>query len=304
MIVETVNLFKRFGDIVALNNLNLHVPKGISGFIGPNGAGKTTTINILAGLVKPTSGSATVLGLDVLSESIEIRRRVRFMQELQPLPGDMTVIKFMRYASMLCNSSIREAVEALKTMGLKNFMERKIKSLSAGMMQRLRLAQALLGSPEIIVLDEPTANLDPIGRLEVLDKIVELNKDMSTSFLISSHIIPELEKIVDWISIINDGKIIAEGKISDLISSDKYNVFKVMSSNNDLLRKIINDYGLECRMEGSSLIIRVRDHWDLYKILSSMSKYRVFIYRIEVLGTRLDEIFRKMVGKNGDTKNF
>ena len=304
MIVETVNLFKRFGDIVALNNLNLHVPKGISGFIGPNGAGKTTTINILAGLVKPTSGSATVLGLDVLSESIEIRRRVRFMQELQPLPGDMTVIKFMRYASMLCNSSVREAVEALKTMGLKNFMERKIKSLSAGMMQRLRLAQALLGSPEIIVLDEPTANLDPIGRLEVLDKIVELNKDMSTSFLISSHIIPELEKIVDWISIINDGKIIAEGKISDLISSDKYNVFKVMSSNNDLLRKIINDYGLECRVEGSSLIIRVRDHWDLYKILSSMSKYRVFIYRIEVLGTRLDEIFRKMVGKNGDTKNF
>ena len=304
MIVETVNLFKRFGDIVALNNLNLHVPKGISGFIGPNGAGKTTTINILAGLVKPTSGSATVLGLDVLSESIEIRRRVRFMQELQPLPGDMTVIKFMRYASMLCNSSIKEAVEALKTMGLKNFMERKIKSLSAGMMQRLRLAQALLGSPEIIVLDEPTANLDPIGRLEVLDKIVELNKDMSTSFLISSHIIPELEKIVDWISIINDGKIIAEGKISDLISSDKYNVFKVMSSNNDLLRKIINDYGLECRVEGSSLIIRVRDHWDLYKILSSMSKYRVFIYRIEVLGTRLDEIFRKMVGKNGDTKNF
>ena len=304
MIVETVNLFKRFGDIVALNNLNLHVPKGISGFIGPNGAGKTTTINILAGLVKPTSGSATVLGLDVLSESIEIRRRVRFMQELQPLPGDMTVIKFMRYASMLCNSSIREAVEALKTMGLKNFMERKIKSLSAGMMQRLRLAQALLGSPEIIVLDEPTANLDPIGRLEVLDKIVELNKDMSTSFLISSHIIPELEKIVDWISIINDGKIIAEGKISDLISSDKYNVFKVMSSNNDLLRKIINDYGLECRVEGSSLIIRVRDHWDLYKILSSMSKYRIFIYRIEVLGTRLDEIFRKMVGKNGDTKNF
>lgn len=304
MIVETVNLFKRFGDIVALNNLNLHVPKGISGFIGPNGAGKTTTINILAGLVKPTSGSATVLGLDVLSESIEIRRRVRFMQELQPLPGDMTVIKFMRYASMLCNSSIKEAVEALKTMGLKNFMERKIKSLSAGMMQRLRLAQALLGNPEIIVLDEPTANLDPIGRLEVLDKIVELNKDMSTSFLISSHIIPELEKIVDWISIINDGKIIAEGKISDLISSDKYNVFKVMSSNNDLLSKIINDYGLECRVEGSSLIIRVRDHWDLYKILSSMSKYRVFIYRIEVLGTRLDEIFRKMVGKNGDTENF
>jgi len=304
MIVETVNLFKRFGDIVALNNLNLHVPKGISGFIGPNGAGKTTTINILAGLVKPTSGSATVLGLDVLSESIEIRRRVRFMQELQPLPGDMTVIKFMRYASMLCDSSIREAVEALKTMGLKNFMERRIKNLSAGMMQRLRLAQALLGNPEIIVLDEPTANLDPIGRLEVLDKIVELNKDMSTNFLISSRIIPELEKIVDWISIINDGKIITEGKVSDLISSDKYNVFKIMSSNNDLLRKIINDYGLECRVEGSSLIIRVKDHWDLYKILSSMSKCRVFIYRIEVLGTRLDEIFRKMVGKNGDTENF
>jgi len=226
------------------------------------------------------------------------------MQELQPLPGDMTVIKFMRYASMLCDSSIREAVEALKTMGLKNFMERRIKNLSAGMMQRLRLAQALLGNPEIIVLDEPTANLDPIGRLEVLDKIVELNKDMSTNFLISSRIIPELEKIVDWISIINDGKIITEGKVSDLISSDKYNVFKIMSSNNDLLRKIINDYGLECRVEGSSLIIRVKDHWDLYKILSSMSKCRVFIYRIEVLGTRLDEIFRKMVGKNGDTENF
>jgi len=297
MIVETVNLFKRFGDIVALNNLNLHVPKGISGFIGPNGAGKTTTINILAGLVKPTSGSATVLGLDVLSESIEIRRRVRFMQELQPLPGDMTVIKFMRYASMLCNSSVREAVEALKTMGLKNFMERKIKSLSAGMMQRLRLAQALLGNPEIIVLDEPTANLDPIGRLEVLGKIVELNKDMSTSFLISSHIIPELEKIVDWISIINDGKIIAEGKISDLISSNKYNIFKIMSSNNDLLGKILLEYGLNCQISGNSLKVEVRDHWSLYSILSNLSKYKVFIYRMEVIGTRLDEIFREMVSR-------
>ncbi len=227
-IINTYNLVKYFGSIKALDNLDLHIPKGISGFIGPNGAGKTTTINILAGLVSPTDGYAEILGMNSQSESIEIRKSVRFMLESLVLPKEISVIKFMEHAADFCGVSFTEVNNILNEVNLSRFKNRRIKSLSAGMLQRLRLAQALLGNPELIVLDEPTANLDPISRIEVLELIIRFNREKGISFLISSHIIPELEKIIDWVSIINEGKIIAEGNIYDLLKSNvRHNVFRV-----------------------------------------------------------------------------
>ena len=231
-LVITENLTKYFGRIVALNNLNLHVPKGISGFIGPNAAGKTTTINILAGLVKPTYGRAEVLGLDTESDSLQIRKKVRFMLENQTLPLEMTVEKYMNYVASFYGSTRSEVNYALKTMNLERFKHRLIKSLSAGMMQRLRFAQALIGDPVLIILDEPVANLDPMGRVELYRKILELYKDQKINFLISSHILPELEKIVNWVSMINNGHIIAEGRITDIVPKRRHIEFRVFSSNN------------------------------------------------------------------------
>jgi len=296
-IVEIEGLAKSFGKIVALNGLDMHIPRGVSGFIGPNGAGKTTTINILAGLVKPTKGTATIFGLDIRSESLEIRRRVRFMLENMYLPGHLSVEKYMKHVACLCNSTFKEVIEVLEIVGLKRFKYRPIKSLSAGMMQRLRLAQVLLGNPELIVLDEPTANLDPIGKIEILEKIAELNREKSINFLISSHILPELERIIDWVSIINDGRIIAEGRLSDIIPRKKYNIFRIFSSDNKKLVNILKSQGYSIEFKGSYVKVEAENHWEFYKTLSSLINYGIYIYRVEAVGTSLNEVFRKMVKK-------
>ncbi|RLE91426.1 MAG: ABC transporter ATP-binding protein [Thermoprotei archaeon] len=295
--VETENLVKFFERIEALRGLTMHVPKGISGFIGPNGAGKTTTINILAGLVKPDKGSARVLDLDVVKESLEIRRRARFMLENQTLPSHLTIEKYMKYIAFLYNADFREINKALKIVGLEKFRHRLIGSLSAGMMQRLRFAQTLLGESELIILDEPTANLDPLGRIEILEKIVELNKDRNISFLLSSHILPELEKIVNWVSIINEGKIVAEGKLSDIISPQKYSEFKIFSSDNYTLANLLKDYGYEIEVEENYILVKASEAWNLYKTLALLTDYNINIYKIETVGASLEEVFKKLVRK-------
>lgn len=302
-IINTYNLVKYFGSIKALDNLDLHIPKGISGFIGPNGAGKTTTINILAGLVSPTDGYAEILGMNSQSESIEIRKSVRFMLESLVLPKEISVIKFMEHAADFCGVSFTEVNNILNEVNLSRFKNRRIKSLSAGMLQRLRLAQALLGNPELIVLDEPTANLDPISRIEVLELIIRFNREKGISFLISSHIIPELEKIIDWVSIINEGKIIAEGNIYDLLKSNvRHNVFRVFSSNNKLLCEKLKEYGLYVDGNEKFIIVESKDNWYFYRILSYLSKYNIHIYKIENVGYTLEDVFKAMVKKDEDIK--
>ena len=197
-IVYTKDLFKLFGNVVALDGLNLEVPKGICGFIGPNGSGKTTTINILLGLVRPDSGEAYVFGLDCWRNSYEIKRRVGVLHENLGYPMSFSAQRFLEYVARIYNvDKPRErALEMLKLVGLYDARDRAIKGFSAGMLQRLGLAQALIGEPELVFLDEPTVNLDPSARLMFLEKVKEFHRDHGVNFLTSTHILPESEKVL------------------------------------------------------------------------------------------------------------
>ena len=237
LVANTVGLVKSFGTTVALDGLNLEIPKGISGFIGNNGSGKTTTIGILLGLLKPERGEAKVFGLDCWRNSFEIRRRTGVLHENNTFPGNFSGRRFLEHVADIygITDSKQSAKDILKTVGLSDSKDKLIKGYSAGMTRRLGLAQALIGDPELVILDEPTANIDPLGRIDLLNKIKELHKEKGTSFLISTHILSELEKICDWLSIIDSGKIVDQGHIKDL--ADKYfaNIYVIEVSKPTLL---------------------------------------------------------------------
>jgi ABC-2 type transport system ATP-binding protein len=220
------NVTKSFGKVRALNSLSMHIPKGVSGLIGPNGAGKTTSLNLILGLIRPDSGNISVFGLDAVKDSLKIRKRIGVLHEKPYFPPNLTGVEFLRYVSQFYDEEASEdnIIQVLLKVGLdEKVASRQIRTFSAGMVQRLGLAQALLHRAELVILDEPTANLDPLGRIEFTRIVTRINKDYGTSFLISSHILPELEKVCEWVSIIKEGRIADEGSLVNLAERWKVN---------------------------------------------------------------------------------
>jgi ABC-2 type transport system ATP-binding protein len=262
-IVDTVDLFKSFGKSAALKNLNLHVPKGISGFIGKNGAGKTTTIGVLLGLLKPNHGKATVFGLDCWCDSYEIRRRLGVMHEANIYPGNFTARSFLKYVAKFYGvQQVDQCVsKMLVDVGLADAMDKPVKAYSAGMFRRLGLAQALICDPEFAILDEPTANIDPLGRIALLEKIKEMHRDHGTSFLISTHILSDLEKICDWLSIIDNGCIVDQGHVKDLADKYSANVYKIEVSDTQVFVEAVKRLVMveSVWVENGKIYCKVRD---------------------------------------------
>lgn len=234
-VVITEELLKNYGDTQALRGLNLRARRGIFGFIGPNGAGKTTTIRILTGALKPSGGKAYVLGYDCVVESLKIRKKIGVLHEKPSYPKELTGYGFLLFVGKLYGLSGGEATlkarKMFRVFDLQDVASRPIGHYSAGMKQRLGLAQALMGNPELIILDEPTASLDPLERMELLERITRLHREEGASFLISSHILPELEKVCDQIGIIDNGIILEQGSISRIASKYFKNTFGITTSN-------------------------------------------------------------------------
>ena len=217
--IRVTDLSKNYGVRLAVDTLNFEARQGeILGFLGPNGAGKTTTMRILTGYLPPTSGTATIAGFDVVSESLEARKRVGYLPETVPLYTDMTVhnyLKFMADLRHLPNAD--DAVdETLEMVGLLDRENGYISNLSKGMRQRMGLAQALIHKPEVLILDEPTIGLDPAQIIEVRNLIREVGKERTV--LLSTHILSEAQQICDRILIINKGKIVVEDTPQNLQS--------------------------------------------------------------------------------------
>ena len=300
-IIETKDLWKSFGRIEALRGASLISVRGVSGLVGPNGAGKTTLINILIGLIKPDRGEAYVLGLDVLKEGVEIRRRIRVLQEDQVFPKNMSLRRYLLHAARLYECDVSEVSRVLKLTGLIEYSERSIKSLSAGLLQRLRLAQALIGEPELIILDEPTKSLDPLARVEFLNIVSRLNRDRGVNFLISSHILPELEKICNWFSIINRGVIVAQGTLIDLASKiPPTHKYRIVSSDNSTLVAELKNYKVveETIVYRHYIEVAVKDSVEFLKILAQIVKEKKLkLYRLESPESTLEYIFEKVVRK-------
>lgn len=212
--IRVRNLTKRFGAVTAVNDVSFDVEEGqVVGFLGPNGAGKTTTLRILTCFLPATSGSASVAGFDVLTQSLEVRRRIGYLPESAPLYPEMRVREYLQFRAKLhgLNRAERDAAisKATERCWLEAFVDRPIGQLSKGMRQRVGLADALLHEPAVVVLDEPTIGLDPSQIRETLKMIQELSEHHTILF--SSHILPQVEQICNGVIIITQGRIVAQG---------------------------------------------------------------------------------------------
>ncbi|MDR0562535.1 MAG: ABC transporter ATP-binding protein [Spirochaetaceae bacterium] len=217
--IEAAQVVKRYGPHTAVDQVSFTIGKGeIVGFLGPNGAGKSTTMNILTGYISSTSGTVTVDGLDILEHPIETKKKIGYLPENPPLYPEMTVRDYLVFAGEIKKVK-RETRKAhinriMETAGLEHTAGRLIKNLSKGYRQRVGLAQALIGDPETLILDEPTAGLDPKQIMEIRDLIIALGKDRTV--ILSSHILPEVSAVCRRVLIINQGKIAADGAAEEL----------------------------------------------------------------------------------------
>lgn len=210
--IEVTNLTKRYGDHVAVDHLSFCVEKGqIYGFLGPNGAGKSTTMNILTGYLAASEGTATIDGLDIQKDPEEAKKKIGYLPELPPLYMDMTVEEYLKFVSELKKIPGKDrdgqVGKVMELTGITDMKGRLIKNLSKGYKQRVGLAQAILGDPEVIILDEPSVGLDPKQIIEIRDLIRKLGEDHT--IILSSHILSEVSAVCDRIMIIAHGKLVA-----------------------------------------------------------------------------------------------
>lgn len=221
MAVATIsNLTVRYGAKTAVNDLSVQVPEGCVGLLGPNGAGKTTLIKTLLGFVSPSAGGGTLFGLDVARQGLTIRQKVGLMPEQDcHIPG-MNAVTFVGYAGELAGmpgkDAMRRAHETLEYCGLGEARYRNVETYSTGMKQRIKLAQALVHGPKLLFLDEPTNGLDPAGRDEMLALVRDISHGKGVNVLVSSHLLPDIERTCDQVIVMRDGQVATQGTVADL----------------------------------------------------------------------------------------
>ena len=219
--IEINNLVKKYGDHVAVDNLSLKVEPGkIYGFLGPNGAGKSTTMNIITGYLGATSGEVKINGFDIFTQPEEAKKCVGYLPEIPPLYIDMTVVEYLDFVAELKKLDKKNrknyVKEAMDTTGITEVSGRMIRNLSKGYKQRVGLAQAILGYPEVIILDEPTVGLDPMQIIEIRNLIKKLGENHTV--ILSSHILTEISAVCDHVFIISKGKLVASDSTEMLLS--------------------------------------------------------------------------------------
>ncbi|MFX0184586.1 MAG: ABC transporter ATP-binding protein [Candidatus Hodarchaeota archaeon] len=223
IVIKSINLTKTYNGVSALNNLNLLVKKhSIFGFLGPNGAGKTTTIKLLIGLIQPTSGSGEIFGYDIKNESIKIRARIGYLPQEPAFYEHLSAREVLEFTARFFFSGPKRELnnrvsEILELVSLSDKADRSIKGYSTGEKRRLGIAQATINYPDLLILDEPAASLDPIGRQDVLNIMSKLREH--TTIFYSTHILDDVQKVSDTVGILNKGQLIAQGSIKDILKS-------------------------------------------------------------------------------------
>lgn len=306
-LLDIEHLFRYYGKFCAVKDLNLKVKPGTFGLLGPNGAGKTTTISILVGILRPDYGKITIFNnLDYYKNGLEIRQKIGFLPERNFVMMNLPARKFLIYLGQLYGISkekLKKDVDwLLKFVGLGDWANQPAKKFSGGMRQRLGLASALINrDADLYIFDEPTSNMDPIGRAEILEKINELTKDEGKSIIYCSHILSEVEKVCENVAIMNEGEIIATGKISELSEKLAKNLFKVRISNSELFfEKLAALTPINIQSDMGDYIIFECDsptiiHDNIPKILY---ENQLKLYHLETVQLNLEEIFNKLVRGN------
>jgi ABC-2 type transport system ATP-binding protein len=256
-LIVTRELTKRFGSqVTALSQLSVDVPPGVVGLVGANGAGKSTLIKILLGLLPATSGSATVLDLDVATDGARIREVVGYMPEHEALPPDVSatelVVHLARMSGLPTTAARERAADTLRHVGLYEERYRPIGGYSTGMRQRVKLAQALVHDPRLVLLDEPTNGLDPAGRDDMLGLIRRIGTVFGISVLVTSHLMGELERICDHVVVIDGGRLLRSASTADVTAVTSSLTVEVSDRSDEVARRL-TDRGVAVRPMGRAL---------------------------------------------------
>ncbi len=257
-ILEAKNLTKRYGSTIALDSVDFEVEQGITGLLGPNGAGKSTAIKLFLGLLKPTSGAAEVMGQQPYN-SIEIRGRLGYMPEHDCLPDAINSSEFLSHMAQVSglppSHARTRAADVLRHVGLDEERYRPIGEYSTGMKQRVKLAQALVHDPTIVMLDEPTAGLDPGGREEMLDLIRRTGREFGISLLLSSHLMGDVERTCDRIIVLEGGRVTEAGAVLQFTQETQTLLLEV-DDNLDEMMKALEKHGIRAELDGVSVVVQ------------------------------------------------
>jgi ABC-type multidrug transport system ATPase subunit len=294
------NLTKSFNNTKALNGLSFKIHRGINGLIGPNGAGKTTTIKLILGLIKADSGRAEMFEFDCWKQSLQIRRQIGVLYEKVAFYEHLTGLEHLKLMAKLkgLQDPLGESEQALRLVELdREAQNKRISGYSAGMRQRIGLAHALLGKPQLVILDEPTSNLDPLGRARVIEIIGSLKKQ-GFSFLISSHILPELEQVCEHIVLINKGAAIRQGKLTQLLGEVLPQVFVIKAQPPEPLATLMrNEESVkEITMNEGSLLVVAKDAVTFKQRLPVLAaQAKAALEEVKVAGKDLESLFKVAV---------
>ncbi|MCB0752577.1 MAG: ABC transporter ATP-binding protein [Ignavibacteriae bacterium] len=301
-IILIENLSKYFGkgstQVKALDDVTLSISEGmIYGLLGPNGAGKTTLIKVLLGIVFPTKGSAKIFNQDV--SNYEVRKRIGYLPENHKFPnyltGEDVIVYFSKLSGFEIDKNSPKISEVLNMVNMEKWRKTKIKKYSKGMMQRLGLAQAIIHDPDIIFLDEPTDGVDPIGRKEIRDFLIELKNKGKTIF-INSHLLSEVELVSDKVAILNNGKLIKVGTVDELTVSKEICVIKTESPiNGELIENLKKSY--KFNLENNIIELEVRNSKESNQFMDELRKAEINILGFNQKKTSLEDMFIKSISE-------
>ena len=315
--IEVKNLVKKYGDHTAVDHMSFTVEKGqIYGFLGPNGAGKSTTMNIMTGYLGATDGEVLINGHDILKEPEAAKKSIGYLPELPPLYMDMTVMEYLKFSAELKKikkeDREQEIEKALKLVKLADVQDRLIKNLSKGYKQRVGLAQAILGFPEIIILDEPTVGLDPKQIIEIRELIRELAKEHTV--ILSSHILAEIREVCDYIMIISKGKLVASDTpehLEELMNgsdtihietrAEKETVREILSGLKD-----IEDVTYTQENEILKAEVKTKERKDIREVIfSAFAEAKCPLLTLQKTTVSLEEVFLELTGgQKSDESNL
>jgi ABC-2 type transport system ATP-binding protein len=303
-LVETRQLTKRYGrQVLALDALSVQIGEGVTGLVGANGAGKSTLIKILLGLLAPSSGGANLLGFDVATQGPQLRQFVGYMPEHDCLPPDVSATDFVIHMARINGlppAAARErTAETLRHVGLFEERYRAIGTYSTGMKQRVKLAQALVHDPRLLMLDEPTNGLDPAGRDEMLDLIRRIGSDFGISMLMSSHLLGEIERVCDSLVVIDAGRLMRSDTIASFTASKQVLAVEVDERQEELKQRL-EAKGLEVRQDGQMLLISLNGNEPYDLVRDAVVDLGVGLLRLEQGRHRLEDLFRPDGEETGD----
>ena len=306
--IEVSNLVKKYGDHTAVDHLSFQIEKGkIYGFLGPNGAGKSTTMNMITGYIASTEGKVMIDGHDILEEPEAAKKCIGYLPEMPPLYFDMTVLEYMKFAADLKkiprNQKEKQVKEVMDMVKITDMKDRLIKNLSKGYRQRVGLAQAILGYPEVIILDEPTVGLDPKQIIEIRDLIKGLKQKHTV--ILSSHILSEVRAVCDYVLIISHGKLVASDTPDNLerLAAGSNSLLMKVKGEKDTIRKALETIegvtGVEMSYDSDEKLwktkLSIQENVDIReKVFYAMAKANCPIYEMQVKRVSLEDVFLEL----------